>query len=428
MVPKWGADPLPSSAEENIASYAATAALMGLCGGLTLEEMSFASSCQPGSTACEAARAHFDHLALAFAVLCIQGSSSRSLPRKCRRKKGVLDPVARYRGGALAIPFRGENQEKNEKGKPTKQRALQSKVSRCRQRRIRTAPHDRCAVWFKRAMQSLSATSLAALGLLLFFAEVLWLSGATPKLFSGRYGRLHRLLGALELLWLVVGAVDAFQRVTLYGTPILLPWELVYDVVLGTLGTLTALSAAWAFRKAHASSRIDNVASGALDQTSTITVSEMLEHSFYHKLNLAQVLFLYGIPAEETRARLALALLATTPWLVRSWYPVNRFSDNYKRQGERLLRFCVECGAGLTLRPASPRHQWVVSLWRLVSLEEVPVPSIQAFPLTRPARESGHLGLRGRHSDHADVSPVLGVPERGVRHGVLPADAGQAQV
>ena len=96
----------------------------------------------------------------------------------------------------------------------------------------------------------------------------------------------------------------------------------------------------------------DSVASGPLDPDQTVTHEEMLEHAFYQGLNLAQIAFLhlaassaasagsFGAPspgsslsAPAARAR-ALALLAVTaPWLLRGFFPINRFSHNYTRPG-----------------------------------------------------------------------------------------------
>ena len=71
----------------------------------------------------------------------------------------------------------------------------------------------------------------------------------------------------------------------------------------------------------------------------------MLEHCFYQLLNLAQILYLYGISTLEGMplARAALALAMLTPWLVRGAFPINAFSANYARPGvggtTRLIRF-----------------------------------------------------------------------------------------
>jgi len=193
---------------------------------------------------------------------------------------------------------------------------------------------------------SLLATT-CNVGLALFFAALLVVSARHSVMFLRAYGRRHRLCGLCLLVWLCVGFVSGVVN---------LPWlpHLAFDVVLGVLGTLTAVTAAFDFRKAHA--RVRNLASGTLEREATVTFSEMIEHSFYQGLNLAQALFLHAIasgaagashaPAGPSGgpptsllphtsitlpARLMLALVATSPWLFRHRFPVNRFRDNYTR-------------------------------------------------------------------------------------------------
>jgi hypothetical protein len=93
-------------------------------------------------------------------------------------------------------------------------------------------------------------------------------------------------------------------------------------------------------------------ASGVLEKDTTVTQSEMLEHSFYQLLNAAHIAFLHFIPSSPSSlsssssnnvdvggatihrspTTLLLALAAVTaPWLVRSRFPVNHFSANYAR-------------------------------------------------------------------------------------------------
>ena len=128
------------------------------------------------------------------------------------------------------------------------------------------------------------------------------------------------------------------------------PQELTFDVILGALGTLTALTA-WSDFK-HGGVR--NEASGTLAKEATVTSSEMLEHVFYQALNLAHVLFLHLVgtvgtptpaptlgtlgsrvealsPSHAGLARLILLFLVTVPWHVRSRFPVNPFSTNYTK-------------------------------------------------------------------------------------------------
>ena len=64
----------------------------------------------------------------------------------------------------------------------------------------------------------------------------------------------------------------------------------------------------------------------------------MLEHAFYQGLNLCQALYLHAllrVPRHHTRARLALLGLVTSPWLVRSRFPINSFSKNWKLKEKR---------------------------------------------------------------------------------------------
>lgn len=161
-------------------------------------------------------------------------------------------------------------------------------------------------------------------------------------MFAKRYGRRHAILGLTYLVWLLVGFYGAtFYSSTnsysfIYGDPIITinqsySW-LAYDATLGVLGVLLTISAAIEFKHDH----VKNSASGTLDEHATVTNKEMLEHSFYQGLNLVQVLFLHAT-AGDTNAlyRWAAVLLATSPWLVRSRFPIHHFSDNYNKLDER---------------------------------------------------------------------------------------------
>jgi len=120
-------------------------------------------------------------------------------------------------------------------------------------------------------------------------------------------------------MWLVVGCGDIyFERLKV----------VYYDVILGALGIALTLTAAFDFKKVHKYAR--NIASGVLDENAIVSYSEMIEHSFYQILNLVQIIFLHCqyFPL-SLESRIALAVLATSPWLFRSWFPVNKFSDNY---------------------------------------------------------------------------------------------------
>jgi hypothetical protein len=203
------------------------------------------------------------------------------------------------------------------------------------------------------------------------------------RLFLPRYGRRHRWAGAAYLLLLVLGVADLAARLAppessdpSPGSPppvadrpsALFAWaprvglgspplasaraSLAFDLALGVAGVVLALTAAFEFKDPHLERRVRNVASGPLDPDQTVTHEEMLEHAFYQGLNLAQIAFLhlaassaasagsFGAPspgsslsAPAARAR-ALALLAVTaPWLLRGFFPINRFSHNYTRPG-----------------------------------------------------------------------------------------------
>lgn len=161
------------------------------------------------------------------------------------------------------------------------------------------------------------------------------------RLFFVRKGQKHALTGLCYLLWLVLGFGDAIWP-SLSGSAAVR--HFYYDVILGCLGTVLTLSAAYGFNH----QRIQNVASGTLDEHATVTHAEMIEHSFYQLLNLAQVVFLHGTAylfASDTSSSsptidrkllgLALALVPTALWLVRDRFPVHPFSANYVKIDER---------------------------------------------------------------------------------------------
>ena len=90
----------------------------------------------------------------------------------------------------------------------------------------------------------------------------------------------HRLLGLFLLLWQSYGVLS-FSNILLARPKS----YFVYDIVLGVLGTLTTLSAAYEFQfGSHVKST--NKASGTLEESATVTSSEMFEHSFYQIINL----------------------------------------------------------------------------------------------------------------------------------------------
>ena len=112
--------------------------------------------------------------------------------------------------------------------------------------------------------------------------------------------------------------------------------SLVYDTVLGVLGTFLSLSAAYEFQHKN----IVNTASGTLDEHATVTYNEMIEHSFYQVLNLVQAWYLHAIASETSvRNRVILMFLVTSPWLLRGWFPVHSFSDNYNKIDDKSSSF-----------------------------------------------------------------------------------------
>lgn len=62
----------------------------------------------------------------------------------------------------------------------------------------------------------------------------------------------------------------------------------------------------------------------------------MIEHAFYSVINLVQAMYIHavtsGVVGTHVPTRLAAAMLATTPWLVRGLFPVNHFSDNWAKE------------------------------------------------------------------------------------------------
>jgi hypothetical protein len=176
----------------------------------------------------------------------------------------------------------------------------------------------------------------------LFFSVLLAHVFPNLAMFTRRYGRRHRLSGALYLLLLLLGlthlALSALSQPPNPQRPPHLPSTpsyLTYDILLGIAGVTLTLTAASDF-SSHA--RVKNPASGALEQTATVTVNEMLEHAFYQGLNLCQILYLHALPMFTTLPpRLALLAAVTAPWAVRSRFPVNKFSDNYRKQPPSLI-------------------------------------------------------------------------------------------
>ncbi len=137
-------------------------------------------------------------------------------------------------------------------------------------------------------------------------------------LFGGARGRLHRVLGAAELLVLALGFADVLWAAA--------PSRAALDVGLGLLGALLAASAlAFGHTRVPRQQR-----SGTLDPHATVSRGEMLEHVFFQLLNAAQLALLHALGAAPGRPlRLLLCWAAAWPWLARGRFPVNSFSANY---------------------------------------------------------------------------------------------------
>lgn len=159
----------------------------------------------------------------------------------------------------------------------------------------------------------------------------------SPSMFVKRHGRKHALAGLVYLLWISWG----FFSLLAPKLHVMFIPDFAYDVGLGVLGTVLTLYAAFEFQHKN----VKNFASGTLDEHATVTYGEMIEHSFYQALNLVQIVFLHLFtiyPGLDVYARGVALLLATSPWWLRQRFPINKFSDNYKRVDENstpLIRF-----------------------------------------------------------------------------------------
>lgn len=183
------------------------------------------------------------------------------------------------------------------------------------------------------------------------------------SMFLKRHGRKHSITGMAYFLWISGGlcyvGYSHFLPTTTTSvtnnpyTPFLfqLPSSLsstvgngvswlLFDVVLGILGTVLTLFAAFEFKHKN----VKNFASGTLDEHATVTYAEMIEHSFYQGLNLIQILYIHSFSFFPTSSsistpllllRFLLLFLVTLPWYWRGTFPVNKFSDNYNKIDEK---------------------------------------------------------------------------------------------
>lgn len=102
-----------------------------------------------------------------------------------------------------------------------------------------------------------------------------------------------------------------------------------------------------------------------------VAEKEMLEHAFYQGLNLAQAIFLhtsglfpepqgdstgdknvYVLSNTNLGCRLALCAAVTSPWILRSRFPINRFSDNYTKPG-------TESGSTIAIMYRVKKYQYI---------------------------------------------------------------------
>lgn len=177
-------------------------------------------------------------------------------------------------------------------------------------------------------LKGIEVTSLW--GLRLFLLLVLFASIRSAFiLFLPTHGRSHRWMGGCHFLWIILGALipydyDSIARSRKYTF-------LLYDVVLGVLGTITTLTAARDFP--HKYVKNADGQSGSLSKSAIVTQGEMKEHAFYQVLNIVQALYLHGFChfTPPIPYRLFALLLVTSPWWFRRFFPVHSFSDNWKR-------------------------------------------------------------------------------------------------
>jgi hypothetical protein len=192
-------------------------------------------------------------------------------------------------------------------------------------------------------LPGLTVGRLLNTALAFFFLRLLVAIVAHRQMLQPRYGRTHRVVGMILLLYLVAGLIDA-RAIGPFIPPHLVG---IYDAGISALGFATACSAALEFGSERVHQR-GSEASGILDEKAVVSHSEMVEHCFYQLLNLCQIGFLYAVAALQQHrvkahgeralagadvARIALAIGMLLPWLARGRFPVNAFSANYKKPG-----------------------------------------------------------------------------------------------
>ena len=186
------------------------------------------------------------------------------------------------------------------------------------------------AALFTTATTAIERAPALAVGLgVVFLSIVLYVMCTNQIMFLRRHGQKHALNGLTYFIWISTGFF-------MFATKQEIMTSLVFDSVLGVLGTNLALSAAYEFQHKN----VVNVASGTLDEHATVTYNEMIEHSFYQGLNLVQAWYLHAVTTETSVPnRMLYMFLVTSPWLLRGLFPVHSFSDNYNKNDTKSTTF-----------------------------------------------------------------------------------------
>jgi hypothetical protein len=184
-------------------------------------------------------------------------------------------------------------------------------------------------LWLETWEAPMVLTSLV--GLQIFFLVTVGLAFRHGKvLFLDSHGWSHRLAGAMHLSWLVYGCFCITNQTQNARQAFL------YDVVLGCLGMTATLTAARDFPHRYVRNAVGQ--SGTLSKKAMVTQGEMIEHAFYQFMNVWQALFLHLMAYAWNShhswpdwQRWIALLGVTAPWYVRSRFPVNSFSQNWKK-------------------------------------------------------------------------------------------------
>ena len=205
--------------------------------------------------------------------------------------------------------------------------------------------------------------------LILFYTFIIFIiikHSNFKHLFLQKHGWHHRITGLSLFLWLLVGIILVFIAIHHHHHKLSFPYPftcLLYDIILSILGTSTTITAANAFPHKYVQNKNNENGhqSGTLSQHAIVTQNEMLEHSFYHILNLWQALYLHlhfhfnhfsflfdlfhfndWQHDEQTKMydskicysflyRIGAIVLVTSPWFFRNRFPIHSFSDNWKQ-------------------------------------------------------------------------------------------------